>query len=160
MAQSEHLVSRRIRKVKSSLESAEQSFLDNKDLRGELDLMLAEAELKNLCRKKNVPWNWNRQFLAICSALLLLLAGLGGWYVGKDYYEKASIESPINDAKVTNNENINISIVKEEVVKIPVSKGKDIADNNSKKELNHAFISKSDLHKLVQSARVELSSSK
>lgn len=159
MTQSGHLVSRRIRKVKSSLESAEQSFLDNKDLRGELDLMLAEAELKNLCRKKNVPWNWNRQFLAICSAILLLLAGLGGWYIGKDYYEKASVENPINDMKVINNENINMTIAKE-VEEVPISKSKDIADNNSKKELDHAFISKSDLHKLVQSARVELSSSK
>lgn len=29
--------------------------MDNKDIRGELDLMLAEAELKNLRRKKDPP---------------------------------------------------------------------------------------------------------
>ena len=44
MAQPGNSVFRRIRSVKSSLDNAEQSFLDNKDIRGELDLMLAEAE--------------------------------------------------------------------------------------------------------------------
>ena len=42
--------------------------MDNKDIRGELDLMLAEAELKNLRRKKDRPWSWNRQLLAGCIA--------------------------------------------------------------------------------------------
>ena len=45
MAQPGNSLFRRIRNVKSSLDNAEQSFLDNKDIRGELDLMLAEAEL-------------------------------------------------------------------------------------------------------------------
>ena len=45
-------VCQRIRRVKNSLENAEQSFLDNKDMRGELDLMLAEAELSNLRKKR------------------------------------------------------------------------------------------------------------
>ena len=52
MAQPGNSLFRRIRNVKSSLDNAEQSFLDNKDIRGELDLMLAEAELKNLRKKK------------------------------------------------------------------------------------------------------------
>ena len=53
--------------------------MDNKDIRGELDLMLAEAELKNLRRKKDRPWSWNRQVLAGCAAVLLAVAGFGGW---------------------------------------------------------------------------------
>ena len=52
--------------------------MDNKDIRGELDLMLAEAELKNLRRKKDRPWSWNRQVLAGCAAVLLVVAGFGG----------------------------------------------------------------------------------
>ncbi len=71
---------KRIRSVRLSLENAEQSFLDNKDMRGELDLMLAEAELKNLRRKQTFPWSWNRQLLALCVASLLVLASAGGWY--------------------------------------------------------------------------------
>ena len=80
MAKSNGSLYQRIRYIKSSLDNAEQSFLDNKSMRGELDLMLAEAEFKNLRRKKDVPWNWNRQLLACCAALMLLLAGFGGWY--------------------------------------------------------------------------------
>lgn len=37
-----------IRNVKSSLENAEKSFRENNGMRGELDLMLAEAEIKHL----------------------------------------------------------------------------------------------------------------
>lgn len=46
MTQSSRTLFQRIRCIKSSLDKAEQSFMDNKDIRGELDLMLAEAELK------------------------------------------------------------------------------------------------------------------
>ena len=84
MAQNSRSVFQRIRSVKSSLENAEQSFLDNNGMRGELDLMLAEAELKNLRRKKDLPWSWNRHVLAMFVAALLALAGLGGWYYAHD----------------------------------------------------------------------------
>ena len=79
MTQSSRTLFQRIRCIKSSLDKAEQSFMDNKDIRGELDLMLAEAELKNLRRKKDRPWSWNRQVLAGCAAVLLIVAGFGGW---------------------------------------------------------------------------------
>ena len=39
-----------IRNVKSSLENAEKSFRENNGMRGELDLMLAEAEIKQIGR--------------------------------------------------------------------------------------------------------------
>ena len=60
--------------------------MDNKDIRGELDLMLAEAELKNLRRKKDRPWSWNRQVLAGCAAVLLIVAGFGGWCFARNHY--------------------------------------------------------------------------
>ena len=43
----------RIRSAKQSLENAEKSFQDDRGMRGELDLMLAEAELKNLRNKQS-----------------------------------------------------------------------------------------------------------
>ena len=60
--------------------------MDNKDIRGELDLMLAEAELKNLRRKKDRPWSWNRQVRAGCAAGLLGVAGCGGWCFARNQY--------------------------------------------------------------------------
>lgn len=80
MVHNKRSVFQRIHSVKTSLENAEQSFLDNNGVRGELDLMLAEAELKNLRRKQDVPWSWSRHVLAMCVAAMLALAGFAGWY--------------------------------------------------------------------------------
>lgn len=73
-----------IRNVKSSLENAEQSFRENNSMRGELDLMLAEAEIKHLREKRGGLSVWNRQRLALVVAVLVVLAGYGGWlYAGR-----------------------------------------------------------------------------
>lgn len=75
----------RIRNIKSSLDLAEESFRRNNGMRGELDLMLAEAEMKHLREKRGLIYGWNRQRLAVLVAAMLLLAGYGGWlYAGYD----------------------------------------------------------------------------
>lgn len=158
MTQPWNLISKRIRNVKNSLDNAEQSFLDNKDIRGELDLMLAEAELKNLRRKKNVPWSWNRQLLAICSALLLLLTGIGGWYMGKDYYESLSSEQYSAEVEVKPRESQ--PIITEPKIDVQHETQDNAVLPPQQAVSDSAVISKSDLHKLVQSARLELSNSK
>ena len=65
----------RIRNVKSSLENAEQSFRENNGMRGELDLMLAEAEIKHLREKRGWLSVWNRQRLALLAAVIVMAAG-------------------------------------------------------------------------------------
>lgn len=167
MAQPSRSLFQRIRCIKSSLESAEQSFLDNKDIRGELDLMLAEAELKNLRRKKDRPWSWNRQLLAGCMAVLLVLAGAGGWYVAKDHYKaKAMAAQPPRTERVVVQEKPlpqkSAPLVQREAVPAkkaaPVVK-QDVPAKAEENSAGRANISKADMHKLVQSARVELSNS-
>lgn len=154
MAKSNGSLYQRIRYIKSSLDNAEQSFLDNKEMRGELDLMLAEAEFKNLRRKKDVPWNWNRQLLACCAAIMLCLAGLGGWYYAKDSYKPAAaavLQPKVQSIEIKNHLAANPVVEQAETVNkesIPV------------KEAQRVSISKSDIRQLVKSARVELSSSK
>lgn len=75
----------RIRNVKNSLENAEQSFRENNGMRGELDLMLAEAEIKHLREKRGWISICNRQGLALAIAVVVTLAGYGGWlYAGAD----------------------------------------------------------------------------
>ena len=74
-----------IRNVKSSLENAEKSFRENNGMRGELDLMLAEAEIKHLREKRGWVSVWTRQRLALLAAAIVVLAGYGGWlYAGTD----------------------------------------------------------------------------
>ncbi len=165
MAQPGNSLFRRIRNVKSSLDNAEQSFLDNKDIRGELDLMLAEAELKNLRKKKDVPWSWNRQLLAGCIAVLLVLAGVGGWYFARDHYKQRSsttiVPAAASAAAVDEAPPQPVTKPQEARSVVRTEQAKDsVTEAAPKQNQSQVSISKSDLRKLVQSARVELSNSK
>lgn len=66
--------------VKCSLDNAQRSFRKNNGLRGELDLMMAEASIRYLREKRGFASVWNRQKLAAALAVLLVLAGYGGWW--------------------------------------------------------------------------------
>lgn len=161
MAQTGQSLYRRIRCIKSSLDKAEQSFMDNKDIRGELDLMLAEAELKNLRRKKDVPWSWNRQVLAGCTAVLLLLAGMGGWYVAKDHYKELS-QKEITVPKAAVQaiaEPVAQRVVIAEKPEATIIKDTPIPKAGAEADMNRVAISQADMRRLVQSAKVELSNS-
>ncbi len=166
MTQTSRTLFQRIRCIKSSLDNAEQSFMDNKDIRGELDLMLAEAELKNLRRKKDRPWSWNRQVLAGCAAMLLVLAGFGGWYCAKDHYRaksKEAVSAALQTAavKVPQRTDRSAASVKNVAEQQPSPKvHNDIPVQEKQATADRVNISKADMHRLVQSARVELSSSK
>ena len=83
MTQSRSVCSR-IRNAKASLDNAERSFRSNQEVRGELDLMLAEAELDNL-RQKRQGISWTRHTLAACFAVLVLASGCLGWWWASSY---------------------------------------------------------------------------
>lgn len=160
MAKSGKSLFDRIGSVKNSLENAEQSFKDNKDMRGELDLMLAEAELKNLRRKKDIPWTWNRHVLAICVAFMVVFGGIIGWYFAMDQYQSANATSApttSDSVKIPKGSSSNKNSTPE--VK---NSGQNIKTKSeeTKANSNQITISKNDMRRLVQSARVELSNSK
>lgn len=84
-----------IRNVKSSLENAEKSFRENNGMRGELDLMLAEAEIKHLREKRGWVSVWTRQRLALLAAAIVVLAGYGGWlYAGTVEEPGVKLQNP------------------------------------------------------------------
>ena len=78
-------VCHRIRNARASLDNAEKSFRSNQEVRGELDLMLAEAELENLRQKRTGGISWTRHTLALCLAALVLSAGGLGWWWASAY---------------------------------------------------------------------------
>ena len=83
MTQSRSVCSR-IRNARASLDNAERSFRSNQEVRGELDLMLAEAELDNL-RQKRPGISWTRHTLAACFAVLVIASGCLGWWWASAY---------------------------------------------------------------------------
>ncbi len=83
MTQSRSVCSR-IRNAKASLDNAEGSSRRSQDVRGELDLMLAEAELDKL-RQKRPGISWTRHTLAACFAVLVLASGCLGWWWASAY---------------------------------------------------------------------------
>ena len=83
MTQSRSVCSR-IRNARANLDNAERSFRSNQEVRGELDLMLAEAELDNL-RQKRPGISWTRHTLAACFAVLVLASGCLGWWWASAY---------------------------------------------------------------------------
>lgn len=166
MAQTGRSLFRRIRTVKSSLENAERSFKDNQELRGELDLMLAEAELKNLRRKQDVPWNWNRQLFAGCAALLLVLAGVGGWYFARGHYKQRQSPPPTKAQALTQAAALKQEASLKAREQAPATnetintQATDSSPQPKQEEQSQVKISKADMQRLVRSARVELSNSR
>ena len=99
MTQSRSVCSR-IRNAKASLDNAERSFRSNQEVRGELDLMLAEAELDNL-RQKRPGISWTRHTLAACFAVLALASGCLGWWWASAYGGNTTNAAGLQGAPVT-----------------------------------------------------------
>ena len=159
MAQPKPSVSSRIRHVKSSLDSAERSFRDNKDIRGELDLMLAEAELENLRRKKNVPWNWNRQFLAGFFAVMLVAAGACGWYFAKDSGPGETDAGMYPQVTGTGRQQAALKAKEPAQAADSAQTSDSLVAEAAEEPENKVKLTRSDMRRLVQSARIELNSS-
>ena len=81
--------------MRKSLKSAEDSFRSNNDMRGELDLMLAEAEMQHLREKRGLTFNWTRQKLAAVFAVVLMLTGITGWLWAKNSIPPVVTDLPV-----------------------------------------------------------------
>ena len=77
MKRSQNDTLHRVRAVQSWLEKAEASFDKESDIKGELNLMLAEAEMKNLRRHRPA----HKRFLRLGAIVTALCLVTGGWYL-------------------------------------------------------------------------------
>lgn len=140
--------------VKCSLDNAQQSFRKNNGLRGELDLMLAEASIRYLREKRGLVSVWNRQKLAAILAVLLVLAGYGGWlYAGVSHDEAVNIPAAAavapaqkQTAAVTQR---TVTTQPEPEIKQAVPAEQNINSNTSYKN----YLAEEDMQQLVRTGR-------
>lgn len=91
MAKSDKYMADHVRSAKVWLEKAERSFNSQSDIQGELNLMLAEAEMKNL-RKKRAAKIPLKQMAIACIAAMAAIAGIGWfWY---ERHDEPVVERP------------------------------------------------------------------
>ena len=93
-----------IRNVRNSLKNAEDSFRSNNDMRGELDLMLAEAEMQHLREKRGLAAIWTRQRLAAIAACLMVLTGVGGWFWARNSLPQTTADVVIAQSTIVPDE--------------------------------------------------------
>ncbi|MDD3395802.1 MAG: hypothetical protein PHQ45_01055 [Acidaminococcaceae bacterium] len=80
MSAQDKQVCEQIHNLRSNLEQAEASFRSGSGTRGELDLMLAEAQMQHLKERRATKSFWARQFMAIALAVFVVLVGATTWY--------------------------------------------------------------------------------
>jgi hypothetical protein len=115
-----------IEQVRQSLYTAKESFASNKGVRGELDLMLAEAEMKHLRETKGWRSYINRQTMICAFAFIIALTGFTGWYWAKMSKPIANnVDSKFVSTPVTN--------------KIVANKAEVVAKNNDFSEKEDEF---------------------
>lgn len=113
--------------VKCSLDNAQRSFRKNNGLRGELDLMMAEASIRYLREKRGFVSVWNRQKLAAALAVLLVLAGYGGWwYAGVAHEEHSGVQAAQTAAVQQKGAGVTPAAAEPQQTVIP---GRETADN-------------------------------
>jgi hypothetical protein len=109
-----------IKTLQSNLKNAEESFKSHNGARGELDLMLAEAQMQFLREKRGAKSFWARQTLAIGIAFILVLVGAGSWFWAKSTMNQSELVATqvkpiINIAQNTQPQSLPLS-TKEKVV--------------------------------------------
>ena len=97
--------------------------------------------------------------------MLLVLAGVGGWYFARGHYKqraKVNVPPVQNNVELAKSSAAGADLKQQDTASANTQQAQKSPGKESSqaKEQSQVSISKADLHKLVQSARVELSNSK
>lgn len=134
--------------VKCSLDNAQRSFRKNNGLRGELDLMLAEASIRYLREKRGFASVWNRQKLAAALAVLLVLAGYGGWWYAGITHDGEEKSQVVQNAAVQQTGKTDKTRQDDAV------KAAEPAESNIKNNTNYKnYLAETDMQQLVRTGR-------
>ena len=93
MGKSGNNIAEHVRSAKMWLEKAEQSFDRQSEIQGELNLMLAEAEMKNLRKRHGLKM---RAKLRVAAAMGIAVMAAGLWYAATR--ESPATALPVRDA--------------------------------------------------------------
>lgn len=161
-------VCNKIRSVKSWLSMAEDDFTKKNDVRGELNLLLAEAELQHLREKESNVKAKSLQLMALLTAVFLVLVVLGGWaaydrYKFKNYQRAVAsnnevMKNYINYIKALNvnlmTTEDNVQVVAVHKVEQPVVYKEDevVIEQNSVNEPNKKIFSDEQMRDFVRTA--------
>ena len=136
--------------VKCSLDNAQRSFRKNNGLRGELDLMLAEASIRYLREKRGFASVWNRQKLAAALAVLLVLAGYGGWWYAGITHDGEEKPQVVQQAEPQMQQTDKADKTRQD----DAVKAAEPAESNKKNNTNYKnYLAETDMQQLVRTGR-------
>lgn len=77
MSEHKSEIKRKINNVKEWLNNAEDSFQHDQEVKGQLNLMLAQAEIETLSKKTNAKWHAFKIHIALSALLIVLITYTG-----------------------------------------------------------------------------------
>ncbi|MBB6477386.1 hypothetical protein HNR45_000416 [Negativicoccus succinicivorans] len=90
---------RRVETARRWLEQAEHSFHDETPLKGELNLLLAQAEMQKLREDRGMSRQWQRWQRALALVTALVMVSGFGWWWQKDDDAPAPVTAPATVVK-------------------------------------------------------------
>lgn len=101
MADFKNHISRHLRSAKDWLNRAEDSFDKDRDIRGELDLLLAQAELQRVREvNRSTRWRYKYPLLTNCLAFsFAFIMVISGWYFWQDRQAEKTPPTVISQAE-------------------------------------------------------------
>lgn len=160
MEEKRNVLCDRIRSAKSWLNRAEDSFGKENDVQGELNLLLAQAELKHLQEKDSSRLQKNKHLIALFTAAFIAVSFWGLW---KGYFYQASKEQPviqiteqIPDSKSVvvvpvNNVNNAVSVVQEQKP-VQINQVEKVPTSEAMSESAQAVFSENEMREFVRTA--------